>query len=245
MLLVIVAVILVGTAGIMQPSSDSGGASTGQVILGLGFILMAQMVTAVQFIAEEGLMNNKHTTLDPVALVGFEGLWGMVYFVFLAPILTFTPASSDAISIVWHEDFGDTFVMLSNSTNLCLLSFGYFVAILMYNISANFVTQCLSAVIRSILEACRVMGVWAVSLLLFYAFDSNTVGESWSNWSFLQLFGFLVLMYGTFAYKGLVRLPWVKEEIYELAAQDARDLEEKQSVDKTAYSRVDVRSDDF
>ena len=190
--LVIVAVILVGTAGIMV--SDGGGSSTGEVILGLGFILLAQMVTAVQFIAEESLMNDKHTTLDPVALVGFEGLWGMCYFVVLAPILTFTPASSDAISIIWHEDFGDTFVMLGNSGLLCLLSFGYFVAILVYNISANFVTQCLSAVIRSILEACRVMGVWAVSLLLFYAFNSNTIGESWSNWSYLQLGGFLILM---------------------------------------------------
>ena len=191
-LLVIVAVILVGTAGIMV--SDDDGSSFGEVILGLGFILLAQMVTAVQFIAEESLMNDKHTTLDPVALVGFEGLWGLSYFVVLAPILTFTPASSEAISIIWHEDFGDTFVMLSNSGMLCLLSFGYFVAILVYNISANFVTQCLSAVIRSILEACRVMGVWAVSLLLFYAFNSNTVGESWSNWSYLELFGFLILM---------------------------------------------------
>ena len=58
-------------------------------------------------------MNNKLTTLDPVALVGWEGLWGMAYFVVLAPILTLTPRSSLAISIVWHEDFGDTFVQVS------------------------------------------------------------------------------------------------------------------------------------
>jgi hypothetical protein len=45
---------------------------------------------------------------------------------------------------------------------------GYFIAILVYNVSANFVTQCLSAVVRSILEACRVMGVWAVSLIMWY-----------------------------------------------------------------------------
>lgn len=191
---VILAVILVGTAGIMQPSGDDDGASTGEVILGLGFILLAQMVTAVQFIAEENLMNDKSTTLDPVALVGFEGLWGTAMFVVLAPILTFTPASGEAISIVWHEDFGDTFVMLGNSGIICGLTAGYFVAILMYNISANIVTQCLSAVIRSILEACRVMGVWAACLLLFYGFNSNTIGEEWSDWSYLQLFGFMILM---------------------------------------------------
>ena len=56
-LMVIVAVILVGTAGIQQ--SDDSESSGGEVILGLGFILLAQAVTAVQFIAEESLMNNK------------------------------------------------------------------------------------------------------------------------------------------------------------------------------------------
>ena len=141
-------------------------------------------------------MNNKLTEMDPVALVGFEGLWGLAYFVVLAPVLTFTPRSSEAISIVWHEDFGDTFVQLSNSTPLVLLCLGYFVAILAYNVSANFVTQCLSAVVRSILEACRVMGVWVVCILLYYCFSGplSGIGEEWSDWSYMQLCGFGVLM---------------------------------------------------
>lgn len=63
------------------------------------------------------------TEMDPVALVGFEGIWGLTYFVFLAPILTVTPRSSMAVSIVWHEDFGDTFVqVLASYTLLYLLS---------------------------------------------------------------------------------------------------------------------------
>ena len=93
--MVMIAVVLVGTAGIEQGSDEDS--DTGEVILGLCFILAAQAVTAVQFIAEESLMNNKLTTLDPVALVGWEGLWGMAYFVVLAPILTLTPRSSLAI----------------------------------------------------------------------------------------------------------------------------------------------------
>ena len=43
------------------------------------FFSLAQAVTAVQFICEESLMNSPETTLDPVALVGFEGLWGLLY----------------------------------------------------------------------------------------------------------------------------------------------------------------------
>lgn len=220
--LVLIAVVLVGVAGIEeQPGGDDDGT---MVIFGLACILAAQAVTAVQFISEESLMNNPETSLDPVALVGFEGLWGLAYYAILSPILTFTPRSNLAMSTIWHEDFGDTFVMLSNSSQLVWLCVGYFITILVYNISANFVTQCLSAVVRSILEACRVMGVWAVGLIFFYTGFAKAIGEEWSNWSYLELFGFMVLMYGTFAYKGLVKLPWVGDEVYEQAVQDEKNL---------------------
>ena len=232
---VLIAVILVGLAGIETSDSGSGGS---QVIIGLMFILMAQLVTALQFIVEEKLMNDAKTTLDPVALVGFEGLWGLLMFAVLAPILTYTPRSSEDLSIVWHEDFGDTFVQLSNSSALCGLTFGYFCAILMYNVAANFVTQCLSAVVRSILEACRVMGVWIVCLGFFYTVHNDTIGEKWSNWSYLELFGFSILMYGTFCYKGLLKIPWVDPYVYELAENDAKEAEALNRGEATAYDNL-------
>lgn len=37
----------------------------------------------------------------------------------------------------------------------------------------------------------------------------------------MQLAGFAVLMYGTFSYKALVKLPWVSEEVYAQAETDA------------------------
>jgi len=230
--LVIVAIILVGTAGILQNQDDSQ--DVGMTLVGLAFILAAQGVTAVQFTVEERLMTDSSTALDPVALVGFEGLWGVLMFVVLAPILTFTPRSGLDISIVWHEDFGDTFTKLSNSSDLCLLSFGYSVAIFFYNVAANFVTQCLSSVVRSILEACRVMGVWFVGLMFFYlgTTSQSKIGEEWSNWSFLQLFGFMILLYGTFSYKALLKMPCVTAEIYELAIRDEEDFVIKSKLDE-------------
>jgi hypothetical protein len=112
---------------------------------------------------------------------------------------------------VWHEDFGDTFVQLSNSPTLCAYCGFYMVAILAYNVSANTVTQCLSAVVRSILEACRTLGVWVASLLIFYAAGTScgakAIGERWTAWSFLELAGFGVLLFGTFAYKVLTPPP--------------------------------------
>jgi hypothetical protein len=238
-------VIVVGVAGVMSSSDDDSSGSA--VILGLGFILAAQGVTAVQFIAEENLMNNPKTTLDPVALVGFEGLWGLAYFAVLAPMLTLTPRSDLQVSTIWHENFIDTFVQLSNSSALCWLCFGYFCTILMYNISANIVTQTLSAVVRSILEACRVIGVWVVGLLFFYAGSGaiTTVGEAWSVWSYLELFGFMILMYGTFAYKALIKLPWVGEDVYEAAMQDSDELEQEHARESNKYQTLDRNAEEF
>lgn len=244
-LFVLVAVIVVGVAGVMSSSDDDSSGSA--VILGLGFILAAQGVTAVQFIAEENLMNNPKTTLDPVALVGFEGLWGLAYFAVLAPMLTLTPRSDLQVSTIWHENFIDTFVQLSNSSALCWLCFGYFCTILMYNISANIVTQTLSAVVRSILEACRVIGVWVVGLLFFYAGSGaiTTVGEAWSVWSYLELFGFMILMYGTFAYKALIKLPWVGEDVYEAAIHDSDELEQEHVRESNKYQTLDRNAEEF
>lgn len=244
---VVTAVVLVGVAGTQQDSdTDDGGdddctgddcsgdddgsggeSSAAQIIIGLCFIMAGQLVCAVQIITEEKLMTR--VGLAPVCLVGMEGLWGMAMFIPISIILTLTPASDDAISTVWHEDFIDSFVQLSNSTELMIMSFGYFLTILAYNISCNFVTQTLSAVVRSILEACRTLGVWAASLALYYWFNAKSVGESWSPWSWLELGGFAVLLLGTLSYKGLVKLPWVGEEEYkaaeaaEAAEQEAND----------------------
>ena len=128
-----------------------------------------------------------------------------------------------------NEILALSILQLSNSSDLCWLCFGYFVTIFFYNVSANFVTQCLSAVVRSILEACRVMGVWIVGLMFFYLGNSSyqKIGEEWSAWSFLELFGFCVLLYGTFSYKALVKMPCVNEEIYKLAKDDEARFEQK------------------
>jgi hypothetical protein len=220
---VVLAVILVGTAGIEESPSDSGG---GEVALGLFLIFLMEAIIALQIIIEETIMNDAEFPLNAVALCGFEGVWGLVMYAFLVPILTLTPPSSAAISVCWHEDFSDTFTQLGNSSTLLLLSLGYFLADLLFNIAANYVTQYLSTVVRSILEACRVIGVWVVGLVLFYCGSGGVkdIGESWSNWSFLELAGFGLLLYGTFAYKALVKIPWVDEEEYLLALQDANEV---------------------
>ena len=51
-------------------------------------------------------------------------------------------------------------------------------------------------------------------------------------------------MYGTFAYKGLVKIPWVSEEVYQQAEQDEKNLKRKlrdeAAKNNTAYNVLAV-----
>jgi hypothetical protein len=95
---------------------------------------------------------------------------------------------------------------------LIVLTSASALALLLYNLVGNMVTKQLSAVMRSILESCRTLGVWVASLALYYGFHDSKAGERWTNWSFLELLGFALLVYGTLAYKELVPVPCMKPE---------------------------------
>lgn len=203
---VVMAVILVGVAGIQ--ASGAGSSSLMEVIAGLVLILLSQVVLAFQIVVEERMMTEQG--VNPIQLVGYEGLWGLVYFVFLIPILTFTPGNSTSpLQATYHEDFRDSVVQVRNSTPVLLGCIAYCVFIALYNVAGQGVTKHLSAVLRSILEACRTLGVWIVDLVVFAVATGTLqhVGEKWTVWSWVELAGFALLVYGTMSYKGILPVP--------------------------------------
>ena len=212
-LIVCLAIVVVGVSGVFG-ASDSGGSSAGEYILGLLLILLGQVVGAVQFVLEEWLMNECDVT--PTLLVGWEGVWGVGYFLILAPVLSYTPTVNDdgelaSASTIWHENFAETWDQLKNSTDLIILTILSMIALLVYNLVGNMVTKQLSAIMRSILESCRTLGVWVVSIAIYYftPYHDSKAGEKLTYWSILELVGFILLVYGTAAYKEIVPIPGV------------------------------------
>merc|ERR1711884_350034 len=169
-----------------------------------------------------------HDGVTPFQLAGYEGLWGVLFFVVLIPVLTLTPGNPNPDQLpnpmlaVYHEDFRDSLVKLHNSSQLVAWSLTYFVVIAVYNVSGQAVTKHLSAVLRSILEACRTLGVWMADLLLFYAIGRKQDGEAWTVWSWVELAGFLLLVYGTMSYKGLLPIPCAKRPAADVADEIPR-----------------------
>ncbi|KAG2781319.1 hypothetical protein Pcac1_g8757 [Phytophthora cactorum] len=211
--IVMLAVALVGYAGVGHHSTATAAddADAFNAVLGLFFIIAAQILCALQIVVEEHMM--LALNVSPMLLVGFEGLWGLVFYIVLVPILTLSPATGSAFATTWHEDFVDSFVQVKNSPALIVLILAYIVAVGTLNVTGNYVTKHLSAVMRSITETLRTLGVWMFSLFVYYVVQwqgSASPGEEWTTYSWLELLGFLLMVYGTLAYKRLIHLPVAK-----------------------------------
>ncbi|KAE8979963.1 hypothetical protein PF005_g23856 [Phytophthora fragariae] len=211
--IVMLAVALVGYAGVgHHPNATAADdAESMNAVLGLAFIIAAQILCALQIVVEEHMM--LALNVSPMLLVGLEGLWGLVCYIILVPILTLTPATGSAFARTWHEDFVDSFVQVKNSPTLVGLILAYIVAVGTLNVTGNYVTKHLSAVMRSIAETLRTLGVWTLSLFVYYVVQwqgAASPGEQWTTYSWLELLGFILMVYGTLAYKQLIHLPGSK-----------------------------------
>jgi hypothetical protein len=64
----------------------------------------------------------------------------------------------------------------------------------------------LDSVRRNVLDTLRTMFIWMTLTIIHYSY-SPAYGEEWTSWSFVQLFGFAVLVCGLFTYYKVVTLP--------------------------------------
>jgi hypothetical protein len=89
--------------------------------------------------------------------------------------------------------------MVMNSASIQNMFIIYFFSIFLYNMLAVLVTFMLNSVWHAILDNFRPITVWSTDLFIFYMVSSS-LGEAWTGWSYLQLMGMFVLLYGTAVY---------------------------------------------
>lgn len=98
-----------------------------------------------------------------------------------------------------YEDPFNTWAILMNSRNIQWAFVIYFFTIFFYNLFAVLVTFELSSVWHAILDNFRPITVWIADLVIFY-YINPLFGEAWTTYSYLQIFGMAVLLYGTAIY---------------------------------------------
>ncbi|KAI9770081.1 MAG: hypothetical protein M1840_003531 [Geoglossum simile] len=166
-----------------------------RTIIGVFLIAGAQIFTATQFVVEEWIL--EQYALEPLKVVGWEGVFGFVVTVVgmvvgHIAIGRGTGGYFDAVE-GWREVSGYRSIAISSV--LIMISIGGF------NFFGLSVTRTVSATSRSTIDTCRTLFIWIVSL-----------GLNWESFKWLQVVGFILLVYGTFLFNGIVRVPlkrWV------------------------------------
>lgn len=202
------------------------------VLVGVFFILFAQIFTASQFVLEEKIMSRY--AVAPLVAVGFEGLFGFITILIFIPILSMPSVAARSpffdLTRGWHQTIGTPSVLWSGVVIA--------ISIALFNFFGLSVTRHVSATARSLTDTCRTLAIWIVSLALGWELLLFPI-------SLLQVLGFTLLVYGTFLFNNLVKPPpCLPMPAADSASQPPGDPEEGEgllaSLDETAALPVDL-----
>ncbi|KAI9858781.1 MAG: hypothetical protein M1824_004201 [Vezdaea acicularis] len=201
LVLVVVGVGIVGLAGALfkddkaTPSllAEARTPETVRAIIGIFLIAGAQIFTATQFVLEEWILN--HYALQPLKVVGWEGIFGFVVTVLGMTILHFTVGVTEA-GKYGYFDAVEGWREITHYRSIAVSSVLIMISIGGFNFFGLSVTRTVSATSRSTIDTCRTLFIWIVSL-----------GLGWETFKWLQVVGFALLVYGTFLFNNIVTPP--------------------------------------
>lgn len=137
--------------------------------------------------------------VDPLLAVGYEGLWGFFTVLFSMPFLHLfigsTPSGRGG-----YFDIPTGFHQMVSSPTIIWTSVAIALSISLFNGCGLAVTRAISATARSTIDTCRTLGIWIMSLFLGWEVFKPLSGS-------LQSLGFLLLVYGTLVFNGIIRPP--------------------------------------
>ena len=202
----VVSVVFVGTAAILNSESETSSTSTttemyggSEALLGIALVMCGAFIQALQFVFEEKVMSMDDSSAPPLLLIGMEGLWGTVLCLFVVyPLAYFLPGNDHGR----YEDPINTYHMIMNSPTIQWAFLAYFLVIFAYNLFAVLVTFTLNSIWHAILDNFRPITVWGTDMFIYYCIVSlkGDFGEPWTKYSWVQLLGMIVLLYGTAIY---------------------------------------------
>ena len=159
-------------------------------------LLISQLFSGGLYIVEEKLLGDYY--LDPLKVVGLEGLWGLLITIIM--LVIFQQINCNDPQLCYYgkledttrafQDFGANWIILLLSILICF-------SIASFNAFGVTVTKNASSAQRSTIDTSRTVLVWIIQLAIgSEVFDPK--------YDFLQLFGFVLLVCGTLVYNEIV-----------------------------------------
>merc|ERR1712070_1278772 len=110
------------------------------------------------------------------------------------------------------EYMPESVTMYQGSFPIDMFTLKYMTSIALYNLCGLSVTKSISAITRCLVDSCRTMVVWIISLAFFYGFNGQfrAYGSPWTEHSWLQACGFMLLVIGTLIYNAVLKIPGLR-----------------------------------
>lgn len=200
LVLVVLGVFLVGLSNVLYTSrTELDGTHTSEAvdprrtILGIILIVGAQLFTASQYVVEEWILSRY--SVEPLKVAAFEGLFGSMLSA-IGILIAYAANESTKAGFNGRFDIRTGLTTVLDHEELWSAFLLFTVSIATFNFCGLSVTQTFSATSRSTIDTCRTVLIWAVSLLL-----------GWEHFKFLQLVGFIILVYATLLFNNVIRPP--------------------------------------
>lgn len=163
------------------------------VIFGIFLIISATLLQGIQFVVEEHILAKN--PIIPLQLIYIEGFYGLSLMIIISILLNFIIGSIESpenfqsspfnLSLAIYQVFHNKRILISSL--LILLS------IAIFNYCGLSITHRISATARSTVDTCRTLIVWIVAMSM-----------KWETFQSLQFCGFVVLVFGTLCFNGVL-----------------------------------------
>lgn len=164
-----------------------------QTITGVLMIAGAQVFTATQFVLEKWIL--EQYTLEPLKIVGWEGIFGFSV-TFIGMIVLHLATGRNDAGRNGYFDMQEGWREITHYRSIAVTSVLIIISIGGFNFFGLSITWSVSTTARSIIDTCRTLFIWNVSL-----------GLGWETFKWLQIVGFALLVYRTFLFNDIVRPP--------------------------------------
>lgn len=204
--IVFLGVFLVGLSS--QIFSSSSSESTN--VFGIIMLLFSLMFQGFQFIYQEKILNKYKC--HPMQIVAWEGIWGFISFIILLPIFEFIPCSESLKMICSINGNGELYLeatifafkqMFDKIPMFFLMIFQTF-SVCGFNFFGIMLVKMSSSSTRAVMDNTRTILVW-----LFFIFVPMTNGETLESFVWLQLVGFIILLFGQVIYNSILKIPFL------------------------------------
>ena len=183
---------LFASQGLGDEAGSNGGVTFVDSLYGVSLVIVGSLLLSMDFVSIEAMMK-ADVSVPPLLLIGMIGLWGVFFSVFIMFPIGYALPGDDNGS---YENLFNTWAILVHSRNIQMVLFIYSVSTFLYTYFYALLMFQLGSIWGCILDNFRPITVWATQMLIYY-FVNPKFGESWTAYSYLQIAGLVVLLYGT------------------------------------------------